>query len=359
MKECIILTGGGTAGHTTVNLKLKDELNKYFDKIIYIGSKQGIERELVAKNTNYHYIPITTVKLNRSKILSNITIPFKLSKGVKEAIKIIKQYKPSVIFSKGGYVGLPVTIAGKKCGVPVICHESDLTMGLANKLAKKYAKVVCTNFKKTANIDKNKCKYTGMPLKFSNFSKKEAKIKLNIHSEKPVLLVTGGSLGAKVLNDFVFNNIQYLTSLFYVYHITGKGNINDKISINDYRQVEFSNDMQTIFSASDYALSRAGANTCIELLSNKILTIFVPLSNKSSRGDQVENAEYLSSQGMCVSLPQEKLNILSFMANINKLKQNSSQIINSINNYNITDGTTKIISIILNNKLELKNKNVK
>ena len=350
MKDCIILTGGGTAGHTTLNIKLQDELKKYFDKIVYIGSKNGIEKELIQKNTSYNYFSIETVKLERGKIFSNLKIPFKLTSAIKEAKKIITEFNPSVIFSKGGYVGLPVTIAGKKLGIPVICHESDLTMGLANKLAKKYAKIICTNFEKTAKIDKKKCKYTGMPLILSKLSKNEAKEKLNIKTTKPILLVTGGSLGAKVLNEFVFNNIKELCKNFFVIHLTGKNNFNHSLKINNYLQFEFFNDMPTLFKASDFALSRAGANTCIELLSNNLLTILVPLSNKGSRGDQVENAKYLKEQNLCSLIYQSNLNMNSFNKEISYLEINSKIIIDNIKNSNIKDGTNAIISTILKHK---------
>ncbi|MBQ8425087.1 MAG: UDP-N-acetylglucosamine--N-acetylmuramyl-(pentapeptide) pyrophosphoryl-undecaprenol N-acetylglucosamine transferase [Clostridia bacterium] len=351
MENCIFLTGGGTAGHTTLNIKLKDELNKYFSEIIYVGSKNGIEKDLIKNKTSYCYEEITTVKLNRAKLFSNFLIPFKLNRGIKESIKLIKKYKPKIIFSKGGYVGLPVTIAGKKMNIPVICHESDLTMGLANKIAKKYAKIICTNFEKTANIDKKKCIFTGMPIKLSNFSKNQAKENLNIKTDKPLLLVTGGSLGAKAINEFIFNNINTICENFYVIHLTGKNNINNKIKHNNYRQIEFFNDMPLLLKACDYALSRAGANTCFELLSNKILTIFIPLPKKSSRGDQIENTKYLASKNLCSFLNQNELNIDNFILKIKYLKDNSKIINNNIEKEKIVDGTSKIISIILKHKL--------
>lgn len=349
MERCIILTGGGTAGHTTLNIKLQDELSKHFDKIVYIGSKTGIEKELVKKNTNYIYKEISTVKLSRGKFFSNLKIPFLLSKAVKESKKIIKKYNPTVIFSKGGYVGLPVTIAGKKLNIPVICHESDLTMGLSNKLAQKYAKVICTNFEVTAKKNPKKFIYTGMPLKFSTKTKFEAKQSLQILSAKPVLLITGGSLGAKVLNNFVFENINELTKSFFVVHLTGKNNSNSSIKNPSYKQIEFFNDMPTLFKATDFALSRAGANTCLELLSNNILTIFVPLE-KSTRGDQIENAKHLESKNLCKTLKEENLNLTNFFKSIDYLQQNSKTIKNSIKNAQITDGTMKIIDIILKNQ---------
>lgn len=356
MTKCIFLTGGGTAGHTTLNISLQDELKKYFDKIVYVGSFNGIEKELISKKTNYEYKAVTTVKLDRKNLAKDIMIPFLLSKGIKESKKLIEEYKPVIIFSKGGYVGLPVTIAGKKLGVPIVCHESDLSMGLANKLTKMYAKVVCTNFEKTAKLGGKKCICTGMPLILSKLSKNDTKMKLGINTEKPVLLVTGGSLGAKAINDFVFDNLDKLTERFFVYHITGKNN-SRVINCDSYKQIEFSNDMKTVFKACDFALSRAGANTCFELLANKILTIFVPLPKGTSRGDQIENAKYFEDEKLCVSIPQENLTISQVMSAFDYLQKNANSIKNNIKNSKISDGTSKIIDVLLKN--QLKNQKLK
>ncbi len=348
--KCIVLTGGGTAGHVTLNINLQKELNKHFEKIIYIGSKTGIEKTLINSNTNYNYKQITTTKLSRKRILSNLSIPFKLIKGIKEAKILLKKYNPSVIFSKGGYVGLPVVIAGKKLGIPVICHESDLTMGLANKLAKKYATKICTNFQSTAKSNGKKCVHTGMPLKLSSLSKQEAKQKLGISTSKPILLVTGGSLGSKAINNFVFENINELTKDYFVLHLTGKGNLNKNISVKDYKQIEFTNDMWTIFKATTYAISRAGANTIVELLSNGILTIFIPLPKANSRGDQIENAKHMEKLGLSKTILQENLSMKTLNDTLKNLKTNSAKIKSNIKNANFEDGTNKIIGIILKEK---------
>lgn len=349
-KGTIILTGGGTAGHVTVNINLKNSLKKHFDKIIYIGSENGIEKELIKNNTDYEYHSVTTVKFERKKIFKNLLIPCKLSKGIKEAKQLIKKVNPDIIFSKGGYVGLPVVIAGKKLGIPVICHESDITMGLANKLAKKYATKICTNFEITAKNNGDKCVHTGMPINISQLTKEQAKAKLQIYSSKPVLLVTGGSLGAKAINTFIFNNISELTKSYFVLHIVGKNNLNRNININDYKQIEFSNDMWTIFKATDYAISRAGANTIIELLSNKILTIFIPLPKNASRGDQIDNAKYLESKNLSTTILQENLSLEKVQNSLKHLKNNEIKIKNAIKTAKFEDGTSKIMSLILETK---------
>ncbi len=346
----IILTGGGTAGHVTVNLNLKNELYKYFSKIIYIGSKTGIEKELVKNNTNFEYKEITTVKFDRKKIFSNFKIPFKLTKAIGEAKKIIKESNAKIVFSKGGYVGLPVVIAANKLKIPVICHESDITMGLANKLAKPFAKVVCTNFKNTAENYGKKCKHTGMPLNISTLSKEAAKQKLNINTTKPVLLIAGGSLGAKHINNFIFENISNLTKDYFVIHLVGKNNINKNIKNESYKQIEFSNDMPTIYKATDYAISRAGANTIVELLANNILTIFIPLPKSVSRGDQIENARFLEKNNLSITLYQENLSIEKLQNCLNFLKINSKNLKSAIKFANFKDGTKNIVDIILKEK---------
>ncbi len=345
----IVLTGGGTAGHVMPNINLSPSLHKHFDKIIYIGSNNGIEKELVKNKTDYIFEEITTVKLDRNKILKNLAIPFKLSKGKSEAEKLLKKYNPSIVFSKGGYVGLPVVMAAKKLNIPVVCHESDITMGLANKLAKKYATKICTNFESTAKENGKKCKHTGMPVNLSKLTKAEAKQKLNITTNKPILLVVGGSLGAKAINNFIEKNIDELLKEFFIIHITGKGN-SSNIKKSGYKQIEFSNDMWTIYKAADFAISRAGANTIVELLANQILTVFIPLPKAASRGDQIQNAAYLENCNLAKSIPQNSLTINHLLSSLKYLKDNKSQIKNAIKNADFSDGTNKIMEIILQEK---------
>ena len=346
----IVLTGGGTAGHVTLNINLKNELSQHFSKVVYIGSKFGIENELIKHNTNYKYHSITTVKLERKKFIKNLLIPFKLKKGITEAKALLKKYKPKIVFSKGGYVGLPVVIAAHKLNIPVVCHESDISMGLANKLAIKYATKICCNFKITAQKNGDKSVYTGMPLKLFHGTKDDAKKLLGIKTNKPILLITGGSLGASYINNFIFENIDHLTKEYFIIHLVGKHKINDKIKNKDYMQIEFTNNMWQIMKASDYAISRAGANTIIELLSNKILTIFIPLPKRASRGDQIDNAKYLESCNLSTTIFQEELNLEKLQNSLKFLKNNAVLIKNSIKNADFEDGTKNIINIILKEK---------
>lgn len=350
--DTIVLTGGGTAGHVTPNINLQTELKKHFKNIVYIGSKNGIEKDIVKTRTNYTYKEIEPVKFSRKKLFKNFLIPFKLSKAVRDAKKILMQTKPSIIFSKGGYVGLPVVIAGKKLNIPIICHESDISMGLANKLAKKYADVICTNFEITAKQNGKKCVHTGSPIVRCPLSKEDAKAKLNIKTNKPILLVTGGSLGAKKINEFVFENIDELTQKFYIIHLVGKGNFSSKISNENYQQIEFTNDMLTILKATDFALSRAGANSIFELLSNEVLTTFIPLPKNVSRGDQIDNANHLESLGLSKTIQQNNLTKNELFDCIDYLEKNAKLIKENIKKQHFTDGTAKIMQIIINKKIK-------
>ena len=350
-KGKIVLTGGGTAGHVCPHINLEKELNKHFEKIIYIGSENGIEKNLINNQTNYEFKSIPVVKFIRKNIFKNILLPFKLSKATNEAKKILQKEKPSIVFSKGGYVSLPVILAASKLKIPIICHESDISLGLANKIASKHSKVVCTNFEITSKQNKKKFIFTGSPLPVLNLTKSQAKEILKIKTTKPILLITGGSLGSEVINKTIFENIDELTKKYFVLHLVGKNNLNKKLlNKTDYKQIEFSNQMWTIFKATDYAISRAGANTILELLSNKIPTIFIPLPKGISRGDQVDNANYLKKLNVSLTINQNELTFQKLQNELNLLEKQCIFIKNQIKLQNFEDGTNKIINIILANK---------
>lgn len=354
-KGTIILTGGGTAGHVCPHINLEKEFKKHFEKIVYIGSENGIEKKLITSQTSFDYKSISTVKFVRKNIFKNFLLPFKLSKAVNQAKKILKEEKPVVVFSKGGYVSLPVVIASSKLKIPVVCHESDISMGLANKVACKYAIKICTNFEITAEKNKKKFICTGSPLPVSNLTKSQAKEQLKIKTQKPILLVTGGSQGSSAINEIIFKNIDSLTQKYFVVHLVGKNNLNKKLSRKkDYVQIEFSNQMWTLFKASDYAISRAGANTILELLSNQIPTVFIPLPKGVSRGDQVENAKYLKNLGVASVIFQDELDYEKLQNELDFIEKQSKNIKNQINFQNFTDGTERIMKVILDNKKDWK-----
>lgn len=342
----IVLTGGGTAGHCTPNIALLPYLKKEFENIYYIGSKTGIEKNIV-KNAGLPYYEITTAKLNRSITLKNLTIPIKVIKGINEAKEILKTIKPDVIFSKGGFVSLPVIIAGSKLGILVISHESDLTMGLSNKLSKRYCKKILTAFPETAMNNKN-AEYVGAPLrdKLYNVNKQKAKEFFGFKNSKPVILITGGSLGAVKINGVVKESLDKLLEKFNVIHICGKGNMDNSRNSNSYYQAEYLENMEYAFAVSDIAVSRAGANSLFELFSLKIPSIIIPLPKGNSRGDQVLNAEYFKAKGFCKVINQEDLTPHTLIFAINSVYENKEKYIENLTRHKIENATPKIAEII-------------
>ena len=325
----IILTGGGTAGHVIPNLNLIPLLQEKFDRIIYIGSENGIEKDLVSKYHNVEYYPITTTKLKRSLSFKNLLIPFRLIKGTKQAKSIIAETLPNVIFSKGGFVSLPVVLAGKKMHIPMVAHESDLSVGLANRLVKRKFKVICTTFPETAQKLKNGI-YTGPPIEKATISEQEKtrfRQKYNLTSKKPICLVIGGSLGATAINDAITSCLDTIIKTHQVFHITGK-NKATQIKKDGYHQAEFITEMPTLLSITDIAITRGGSNAIWELLLNNIPMIIIPLS-KGSRGDQIENAEYFASKNYALKLDEKDLTPHNLIKSYTKLVKISNILRNS------------------------------
>lgn len=341
--KTIVLTGGGTAGHVMPNLALKPYLKPHFNKLIYIGSFGGMEKNLVASSGDFDYYGVTTVKLARDKILSNFTIPFKFAKGIKEAKEILRQVHPDVVFSKGGYVSLPVVYAAHSLGIPVIAHESDLSMGLANKLSKRACSQICTTFEDTAKHLGSKGIYTGSPMVKQNPTR-PAFLATN---SKPVLLITGGSLGSKAINDAVFASAKELSNAFFVIHQVGKKNTCPNISYPNYKQVEFADNMASLMQSADMVICRAGSNTIFELAHYKKPMLLIPLPKGASRGDQVDNAKYFERLGYAKVLQQSDLDPDTLLANVFDLYQNRGTYVKALSAAPLPDGTSKIVETIL------------
>ena len=303
----IVLTGGGTAGHCVPHLAILPYLKNDFDKIYYIGSTNGLEKNIV-ENANIEFFSVPCVKLNRSLSFDNLTIPFKLAYSIKKAGKILDKLKPDVVFSKGGYVSIPTVIASYKRKIPVISHESDYSMGLANRISARYVRRILTSFPDTEKLNA-KCKYVGIPIRreLFNVDKTKALESFNLDGKKPILLITGGSQGALTINNVVRSSLPQLLSTFDIIHICGKGNIDDKIQYKGYVQLEFIHKIQNAFAVASVCVTRAGANTLFELLSLKIPSLLIPLPKGSSRGDQIENANYFQKLGVVSVLPQDAL----------------------------------------------------
>lgn len=297
----IVFTGGGTAGHVTPNLALIDKLQE--ETLYYIGT-DGMEKKIleqcVADGKIKEYCEISAFKLQRKFSLSNFLLPVRLAKSVRQAKKILKRLCPDVIFSKGGYVGLPVTIAGKSLGIPTVIHESDMSVGLANKLGAKFADVYLSSFP----CDKH-AQVTGVIVREAilHGNKAEGLASMGFDGTKPILLVTGGSLGAKALNDAVAACPQ-LAERFDIFVICGK---NKHMGCDFVHQTEFCENVYDLFAAADVCLTRAGANTLAELTLAQVPFVTVPLT-KQSRGEQVQNAEWFVRRGCGLKLSEERLN---------------------------------------------------
>ena len=339
------MTGGGTLGHCLPCLALLPYLKNSFDRIIYIGSEKGRERKAVEGTLEYMCIP--TTKLKRGMYLSNLAIPFTLLKAVAAANIILKETGADIVFSKGGYVSVPVCLAANQLKIPVICHESDLTMGLANRLTARKCKYVLTSFETTASKLDNGV-YVGPPIARSVLAEKkeEAEKVFSLPRNKPVLLVVGGSSGAKALNDFTVNNIDELLKRYEVLHICGDEHISG-VKRKGYRQVGFVKDMALAYSLSDYALSRCGSNTAFELIARKIPTVFVPLPKKASRGDQIQNADYFFEKGMSVTLKEEDMSISALEEKLCYLSANRERFIRNMSKLDPARSLNKMADIVI------------
>lgn len=306
----VILTGGGTAGHVIPNIALLPELKKRFDNVYYAGSSGGVEERLAG----LHGIPffsVETVKFHRKSLLKNLALPKKLFKGVREAEALIKSLRPSVIFSKGGYVGLPLVIAGGRMGVPVVLHESDYTLGLANRIGKRYCSALLTAFPETAKKEGGRA--VGIPLREELF-----KTRKKAPRAKEVLLITGGSSGASSMNEFFFKIADKLTKRYEVIHLTGRGKSNPALDLPGYTQIEYSDDMASLYAKSSVVISRAGATTVFELSALGKKALLIPLPKRASRGDQILNARAFSAQGRATFIEEKDLNIDNFFEKLSK-----------------------------------------
>ncbi len=308
----IVMTGGGTAGHVTPNIALMPALKDAGYEITYIGSYQGMEKGLIEAQ-NIPYYGISSGKLRRYFDLKNFTDPFKVLKGFGEAIRLMHKLKPDIVFSKGGFVSVPVVLAAKYCHVPAIIHESDITPGLANKIAIRGAKKVCCNFPETMKyLPEGKAVLTGSPIRQELFHGNAAAARklCNISDDgKPVLLIIGGSSGSKVINDAVRQVLPQLLERFNVIHLCGKGNLDTSLNGRQgYTQMEYaSEELPDIFALADLVISRAGANSICELLALHKPNILIPLSAAASRGDQILNANSFKKQGFSYVLEEESL----------------------------------------------------
>lgn len=322
----IVLTGGGTAGHVTPNIALLPKLREMGYRISYIGSYDGIEKKLI-EEIGIPYYGISSGKLRRYFDLKNFTDPFRVLKGFSEARKILKQLKPDVVFSKGGFVTVPVVIAAGQLKIPAIIHESDMTPGLANKLCIPSARKVCCNFPETvAHLPNNKAVLTGTPIRQELMSgDRSAALNFCGFSEAlPVIMVIGGSLGAASVNENIRKILPELLKEFQVVHLCGKGKMDESLKdVKGYVQYEYiKEELPDLFALADIVISRAGANAICELNALNKPNLLIPLSAKASRGDQILNARSFERQGFSMVLEEEEITEASLLQAIRSLYEN-------------------------------------
>lgn len=345
----IVLTGGGTAGHVTPNIALLPKLKEMDYEISYIGSYEGIEKKLIS-DFDIPYYGIATGKLRRYFDPKNFSDPFRVMKGFAEARKYLKQIKPDVVFSKGGFVSVPVVRAAASLKIPCVIHESDMTPGLANKLCIPVASKICCNFPETLqNLPEDKAVLTGSPIR-------EELLKGNkiagldfcgFTANKPVIMVIGGSLGAANVNAFVREALPDLLEDFQVVHLCGKEKV-DNLLLNTegYKQFEYiKTELKDLFAMADVVISRAGANAICELLALKKPNILIPLCN-GSRGDQILNAHSFESQGYSIVLEEDDITKQILVDKVRELYCNRQFYIDTMAESKQLDAITSIANII-------------
>ncbi len=335
MNKTIILTGGGTAGHVIPALALVPELKKHFDEIHFFGGN-GIEKEL-CKNANIPFSSVPVVKFDRTHILNNFKIPFVLTKGVAEAKRQMRLLNPAAVFSKGGYASLPACLAARELKIPVIVHESDYTLGMANKLTARFAAAVITSFAETEGGT-----FIGNPVRkeILHGSKANALKNYDVDPSKKTVLVFGGSMGAEAINKVIYAGLSELTKKYNIIHVAGK-NGNFAKSCKNYVQLKFAPDIADLYALCDVAVCRGGANTLSELACLGKRAIIVPLPKGTSRGDQLDNALSYKRRGFVEILPQNELFVETLMQKIEEIQNKIVPVLD------VADIEKNIVNIIV------------
>ena len=346
----IILTGGGTAGHVTPNIALIPKLLENGYTISYIGSYEGIEKKLI-EELGIPYYGISSGKLRRYFDLKNFSDPFRVLKGFSEAKKLLKEQKPDIIFSKGGFVTVPVVIAAKRLKIPAVIHESDMTPGLANKLCLSSATKICCNFPETVDsLPKDKAVLTGTPIRqeLMKGDPEAGRAFCGFDSDKPVLMVIGGSLGAASVNENIRKILPKLLQDFQVVHLCGKGKMDESLSgTKGYVQYEYiKKELADLFALADLVISRAGANAICEISALRKPNLLIPLSANASRGDQILNARSFEKLGYSMVLEEEEITEDSLLNAIRRLYENREQYIQAMQQSRQTDAISHIVGLI-------------
>jgi len=346
----IVLTGGGTAGHVTPNIAMIPRLQELGYTISYIGSYDGIERKLI-EDFQIPYYGIASGKLRRYFDPKNFSDPIKVLKGYFQARKLLKKLKPDIVFSKGGFVTVPVVMAAKHRSIPAIIHESDMTPGLANRLCLPSAKKVCCNFPETVSLlPADKAVLTGTPIRQELLSgnPNAAREFTGLKADKPVILIVGGSLGSVVVNDAIRKILPTLLKDFQIIHLCGKDKLDESLlNTTGYVQYEYiKEELADLFALSDLVISRAGANAICEINALEKPNLLIPLSAKASRGDQILNARSFEQLGYSKVIEEDQLSDDLLIETINSLYDNRQTYINAMKNSEYPNSIETIVQLI-------------
>ena len=347
----IVLTGGGTAGHVTPNIALLPGLKKAGYEIFYIGSYNGIEKKLIEEQ-GIPYYGISSGKLRRYLDIKNFTDPFRVLKGCQEARKLMKQLQPDIVFSKGGFVSVPVVFAARHFHIPVIIHESDMTPGLANKLSIPSATRVCCNFPETVkHLPEGKAVLSGSPIReeLMHGSKAAGLAFAGLSDKKPVICIIGGSQGSAAINQAVRSVLPTLLSDYQIIHLCGKGTVDvSLLHTPGYAQFEYVRDeLKDVFAAADLIISRAGANAICEILALRKPNILIPLPLSASRGDQLLNAASYEKQGFSKVLQEEALSGTALLQAVKEVFAAYDSYVHAMEQSHQTDGIRIITDLII------------
>ena len=357
-RPVIVLTGGGTAGHVSVNEALIPAFLERGYEIHYIGSHEGIERDLIGTgHPEVTYHAIDSGKLRRYFSVKNFTDPFRVGAGVFQALSILRKLKPEIIFSKGGFVSVPVVLAAKLARVPVVAHESDVSPGLANKIALPFAKHIFTVFEETLEyVPAEKSSCAGAIIRPELFAgdRKTGLRMAGLSEGKPVVLVMGGSQGSVVLNEALRGNLSRILEEFQLIHLCGKGNLDESLDHrNGYVQFEYVTEgLPHLMAASDLSLTRAGSNAIFELLAVRIPMLLVPLSAEKSRGDQILNAKHFKQLGFAHVINEEDINKESLLQGLHELAVKGPSIIETMDSIDATKTPEAMVELILSCRIQ-------
>ncbi|MCD1261617.1 undecaprenyldiphospho-muramoylpentapeptide beta-N-acetylglucosaminyltransferase [Paenibacillus athensensis] len=347
--KTIVFTGGGTAGHVTPNLALIAKLQDEGWDIRYIGSAAGIEKEIIEREQIPFY-PISSGKLRRYFDLKNFKDPFRVLKGVYDSYRLLRRLKPAIVFSKGGFVSVPVVFGSRLNRIPVIIHESDITPGLANRLSIPMATKVCVTFPESlAHVQSDKAVLTGLPIRnrLMDGNASRGRALCDFHSGKPVVLVMGGSLGSQAINQALRDELPRLLEHFQIVHLCGKGNVSAAHAVRGYKQFEYvSDELADLLAMSELVVSRAGATSIFEFLALQKPMLLIPLTLAASRGDQILNARSFAKAGYADVLEEEALDGGVLAARLEALYAAREQYRTAMSAQLSADATSAIVDLI-------------